>query len=96
LEYFLSHIASAFLNPKLPIFCRMSQPDLVKAVTDTWVVARDTVQNSFQAGCTAWTTHVEPKAREMEQSLKQKMGDAQRFFKEKTAQFSKQDKSPST
>lgn len=66
----------------------MSQPDIAKTVAEKWEAAKVQVLQSLEASRQAWTTYVDPKARELQVTLKLKMEETQKFVSEKVASLS--------
>jgi len=66
----------------------MSQPEIAKTVAEKWEAAKVQALQSLEASRQAWTTYVDPKARELQVTLKQKLEESQKFLNEKVAKFS--------
>jgi len=77
----------------------MSQPDIAKTVAEKWEAAKVQALQSLEASRQAWTTYVDPKARELQVTLQpkarelqvtlqKKMEETQKFLSEKVASFS--------
>ena len=68
------------------------QPDLKKTMAETWEAAKLQATQSLEAGRAAWTTYVDPKARELQTTLKLKMEETHKYLTDKAASFSRQQK----
>lgn len=61
-------------------------------MAETWEAAKLQATQSLEASRVAWITYVDPKARELQATLKLKVEEAHKYLTEKAASFPRQQK----